>query len=393
VNKTVTFLVALVAGVAIFCLGLWLGGHPDDLPGKLRDTFVDDNQALPAEVIHDIEAKYYKKVSAEKLRQQSAKGIVKALNDRFSNYFTPQETKLFLQATSGRFEGVGMSVGKNRRGLLVVTVFPNSPANAAGIRKGEIVTKVNGASIAGEDTRVATGKIKGPAGSTVRLTVLDPKTKKERTFTLKRARIQVPVVQGKLVERKGVKVGVVHLADFSSGAHGQLRDEVDKLTKQGAKGIILDLRGNGGGLLQEAVLVSSVFIDKGPVVSTRGRKEDEHKYNAVGGAISPKIPLVVLVDRGSASASEIVTGALKDRKRAVVVGTRTFGKGVFQEVENLQNGGSLDITVGRYYLPNGEPVSTKGIAPQVPAADKPDTRRDEALPVAEAALVKRLRSR
>jgi len=131
---------------------------------------------------------------------------VKALNDRFSNYFTPQETKLFLQATSGRFEGVGMSIDKSRKGLLVVTVFPNSPARAAGIRKGEIVTKVNGHSIAGEDTRVATGKIKGPAGTTVRLTVLDPKTKKERTFTLKRARIQVPVVQGKLVERDGVKL-------------------------------------------------------------------------------------------------------------------------------------------------------------------------------------------
>src|SRR5581483_3236453 len=151
-NKWVTFTLALLAGIAIFCLGLWLGGHPNNLPGKVRDVFVDHNQALAAEVIDDIESKYYKKVDTGKLRQESAKGIVKSLNDRFSNYFTPKETKLFLQATSGRFEGVGMSVDKHAKGLLVVTVFPDSPAQGVGIRKGQVVTKVNGQSIAGEDT-------------------------------------------------------------------------------------------------------------------------------------------------------------------------------------------------------------------------------------------------
>ena len=155
---------------------------------------------------------------------------------------------------------------------------------------------------------------------------------------------------------------------------------------------MLDLRGNGGGLLREAVLVSSTFIEKGKIVSVRGRARPERTEDAVGGAIDPKLPMVVLVDGGSASASEITTGALRDRHRATVVGTRTFGKGLVQEVEPLSNGGVLDITVAKYYLPGGETIRPhKGIKPQVEARDDPKTRRDEALPVALDTLLKKTR--
>jgi carboxyl-terminal processing protease len=156
--------------------------------------------------------------------------------------------------------------------------------------------------------------------------------------------------------------------------------------------VILDLRGNGGGLLNEGVLVASEFIEDGPIVSTKGRARPERKYDAEPGvkAIPGKIPVVVLVDGGSASASEIVTGALRDRKRATVVGQKTFGKGVFQEVENLPNGGSLDLTVGSYYLPSGENISGKGIPPQVRAKDNPKTERDEALPIAVKTVIEKL---
>jgi carboxyl-terminal processing protease len=193
------------------------------------------------------------------------------------------------------------------------------------------------------------------------------------------------------VERDGKKLGVVELASFTAGAHGALRKEIERLEKRGAQGILLDLRGNGGGILNEAVLVASTFIDDGRIVSTKGRAKPERVFEAEGDAIDENVPVVVLVDGGSASASEIVTGALRDRHRATVVGTPTFGKGVFQEVKPLTNGGLLDLTVGQYYLPSGENISEKGIKPRVRARDLPRTRRDEALPTALDTLADRVR--
>ena len=205
----------------------------------------------------------------------------------------------------------------------------------------------------------------------MRLTVVG--AGRRRTLSVHRARIDVPVARGRLVTRGGRKIGVVQLLSFTSGAHGAVRQKIDQLRRRGAQGFVLDLRGNGGGLLSEAVLVSSIFIDKGKIVSVRGRSRAERTENAVGGAIDPKLPVVVLVNSGTASASEITTGALRDRHRATVVGTRTFGKGLVQEVEPLTNGGVLDLTVANYYMPNGEtlqptresgPRSTRGTTPR-----------------------------
>jgi carboxyl-terminal processing protease len=187
----------------------------------------------------------------------------------------------------------------------------------------------------------------------------------------------------------------VKLAGFTSGAHGEVGSAVRKLLREGAKGVVLDLRNNGGGLLNEAVLVSSIFIPDGKIVSTRGRSRPSQVYNATGGAISTRVPVVVLVNRQSASASEIVTGALQDRHRATVVGTRTFGKGVFQEIERLSNGGALDITVGEYFLPSGRNIGGggvdkgDGIAPDVKAQDDPETKPDEALQAALRTVAKK----
>jgi carboxyl-terminal processing protease len=166
---------------------------------------------------------------------------------------------------------------------------------------------------------------------------------------------------------------------------------LERLLGRGAEGIVLDLRGNGGGLLREAVLVASLFIEDGTIVSTRGRTKPKREFEAEGEAIPAEVPVVVLVDGGSASASEIVTGALRDRHRATVVGERTFGKGVFQEVQPLSNGGVLDLTVGSYYLPGGENISDKGIKPTVRARDRQATERDEALPVALDVLLRKVR--
>jgi carboxyl-terminal processing protease len=208
---------------------------------------------------------------------------------------------------------------------------------------------------------------------------------------LKRERIEVPLTRGRLMERDGHKIGVAELMAFSDGAHVLLSREIKRLRGEGAEAIVLDLRGNPGGLLLEGVAVSSLFIENGKIVSVRGRHRAGRTHDAEGDAILPQdVPVAVLVDGGSASASEIVTGALRDRGRATVVGTHTFGKGLVQEVEHLSNGGELKLTTAHYYLPDGETISTKGIKPQVRARDNPDTKRDEALPVALDTLAQKL---
>jgi carboxyl-terminal processing protease len=390
-NRIRTVSIALACALIALAAGLWLGGHPKDLPGPVRDAFVDDDRALRAEIIDTIEDNFYKRVDGKKLDDASLRGIVQSLDDPYSHYISPKEARHFRESISGRFDGVGMSVEQDRRGLRVLNVFGGSPARRAGIRKGDLITAVNGRSLAGVNSEVATSRIKGRPGTGVRLEVLTPDTSRRRELRVTRERIEVPVAQSRLVERDGRKLGVVQLLSFSSGAHGLLRREVDKQLNRGARGIVLDLRGNGGGLLGEAVLVSSVFIKDGEVVSVRGRHRRERTEDATGGSIDPKIPVVVLVDQGSASASEIVTGALRDRHRATVVGTRTFGKGLVQEVEPLSNGGVLDLTVANYYLPSGKTIGRNGIHPQVNARDNPRTRRDEALPVALDTLLKKSR--
>jgi carboxyl-terminal processing protease len=316
---------------------------------------------------------------------------VESLDDPYSHYLTPTEAKQFDESVSGQFEGVGMNVEQDKRGLKVLRVFDGSPAERARIRRGDFILGVNGRSIAGVNSEVATSRIKGPAGTSVTLRVFTPGEERDRTVRVKRERIEIPVARGRLVERDGHRVGAVELLSFSSGAHGLLRREVDRLLRKGAEAFVLDLRGNGGGLLSEAVLVSSIFIEDGKIVSVRGRHRAERTQDAEGDAIDEDIPVVTLVDGGSASASEIVTGALRDRDRAKVVGTRTFGKGLVQEVERLSNGGVLDLTVANYYLPDGETISARGIKPQIRAADDPDTDRDEALPVAIDELLRELR--
>jgi carboxyl-terminal processing protease len=385
-NASVVIACALLALIA----GIYLGGHPGTLPGPVRDTFVEEDRALRSEVVETIQDNFYKPVDQSKLDDASLKGIVDSLEDPYSHYLTPAEAKDFQESVSGQFEGVGMSVEKDSRGLRVLNVFDGSPAKAAGIRKQDLILSVNGRSIAGLSSDLATGRIKGPAGTKVELEVFTPGGSDSRTVRVERERIEVPVATGRVVQRDGRRIGVVRLLGFSSGAHGILRRRVDKVLGQGAQAILLDLRGNGGGLLSEAVLVSSIFIEDGEIVSVRGRSRPARTEDAEGDAIDEDIPVVVLVDGGSASASEIVTGALRDRGRATVVGTNTFGKGLVQEVEPLSNGGYLDLTVANYYLPSGKTISTRGLKPQVKAVDKPRTERDEALPVALDTLLGKL---
>jgi carboxyl-terminal processing protease len=388
-----TPLIAAASALVALCVGLFLGGHPKLLPGAARDVFVDDTVATRAQLIDDITANFYKSVKDSSLEQASFKGIVSSLHDRYSEYFTPTEAKAFTQNLNGQFEGVGMTIDSRdtKQGLLVTKVFPGSPAKDAGIGPSDLITAVNGKSILGKPADVSTGMIRGPAGTSVTLTFKKGGKGAPITKKVDRKKLDLPLVTSKVVDKSGRKLAVIRLAQFSQGASDQVRAAVEKTLKQGAKGIVLDLRGNPGGELTQGRDVPSLFIKKGLIVSTKGRNSPEQKLFATGDAIDTTDPMVVLVDHNSASAAEIAAGALRDTGRATIVGEKTFGKGVFQEVEKLQNGGLLKLTVGSYYLPKGENLAGDGIDAQVKAVDNPKTKRDEALPVALSTLLGKLK--
>jgi len=381
---------------ALLVLGIWLGGHPERLPTPVRDVLVGDSDARTVDrALDEVHGQYYRPIPRGALVDAALGGIVRSLHDRFSSYFTARQYRDFQDTTGGQFSGVGLTAREDPRGLLVDEVFDDSPAQRAGIRSGDVIVGVNGRSLRGKSGNASRNLIKGRPGTRVRLTILSHG--RRRTKTVQRATVSVPVVASHLGRLSdGRRYADVALAQFSSGAHGELRQAIDQRLKQGAKGLVLDLRGNGGGLVEEARLVASIFVPEGPIVSTRGRAQPPRTLMAAGGAIAKDVPVVVLVDGETASASEIVTGALQDRHRAAVVGTHTFGKGVFQEVTTLPNGGALDLTVGQYFTPSGRNLGGagvrrgSGVKPDVPAVDDPHTPRyDEALAVAKRVLARR----
>jgi carboxyl-terminal processing protease len=373
--------------VAMLAAGLWIGGHPAKMPPVLREVFVDESAGLTAEASELIEDNYYRQVSQGNLTDSSLQGLVRGLRrrygDRFSDYFSPQMLTRFNEEIEGHFSGIGLTVNGVERGLRVESVFKGSPAEKAGIGVGDTLVSVDGRSLAGLDPDAATALIKGPEGSEVTIGVRGAKGGKARQERLVRAQIAVPVVSGKVVEEGGEKLGYARLTTFSEGAHGELRRAVKRLRRHGAQGLVLDLRGNGGGLLDEAVLTASVFLPKGETVVSTNSRTQGHSVYETKGANLPAMPIVVLIDRGTASAAEILTAALADDAGAKTVGTRSYGKGVFQQEIDLSNGGALKLTVGEYFTPDGVNLAGKGIHPDVPARDLPGTVKDEA---AEKAL-------
>jgi carboxyl-terminal processing protease len=353
--------------------GIWLGGHPEELPGFARSAFEVNHQTLVVdEAIARISSDYYRPVGKSQLANASIAGAVSSLGDRFSHYLNPKEYSQFNAPPS--FAGIGVVVAPQHRGLEIGRVFDSSPALRAGLRAGDEIVAVNGHRLLGLSAGTATALIKGPPGTDVTLEIERPGKGRssKRTVRVTRAMISEPVVASETRTVHGVKLGVVALATFSPGAHGEFSSAVQRELHEGARGIVLDLRANGGGLVEEARLVASIFIAKGTIVSTRGRTQPSEAILATGHPIAPSIPVVVLVDHNTASASEIVTAALQDHHRATVLGTHTFGKGVFQEEVPLSNGGALDITVGEYFTPNGRNLGGggvkqgAGIAPEVP---------------------------
>jgi carboxyl-terminal processing protease len=378
-------------------LGVWLGGHPEDLPGFARGSAFEQNHQTQVvdEALARISSDYYRPISKSQLANSSIAGAVASLDDRFSHYLTPKEFHEFNSPPS--FTGIGVVVSPEHRGLAIARVFDSSPAKRAGLQAGEVIVAVNGRKLAGLSADASTSLIKGPPGTEVALGILRPANvagaahapsssssgsrpaptahATTRTVRITRAVISEPVVASETRTVHGVKLGVVELASFSPESHGEVATAVEKELHEGVRGLVFDLRANGGGLVEEARLIASLFIAHGTIVSTRGRTQPSETIAATGHPLAPTIPMVVLVDHNTASSSEIVTAALQDHRRATVVGTHTFGKGVFQEEEPLSNGGALDITVGEYFTPNGRNLGGggvkqgAGITPEVPLAN------------------------
>ena len=385
--------VAVVVGTGLVIFGIWIGGsYPGAVPAALRESLVgSEEEVFVQEAIDRVGADYYKELPPGELSDLAIGGLVDGLGDRFSTYFTPAEYRRFQESQNSRFSGIGVSIVPVRKGLKVVNVYKDSPARKAGLGSGDVIVAADGRPLKGLSSEKAASLIKGPKGTTV-LLVVDGEGG-ERRLRVKREEIRVPVVASKLVERCGKKVGVVALSQFSSGAHAEVYEAIRRLEKKGAQSWVFDLRGNGGGLVDEAQLVASAFLPDGPVVTTRGRNVPERTLNATGRPVVPEDdPVIVLVNRGSASASEIVAGALQDRGRAKLLGERTFGKGVFQQVIELSNGGALDITSGQYFTPKGRNLGGQGVkrgtglTPDIAVAAPRGSRRDVQLDAATGRL-------
>jgi carboxyl-terminal processing protease len=387
----------VLAGLVVLAVGLWFGGHPSWLPGPVRNAFTSQssNDKLVNQVIGLLSKDYYRKVDTKDLVNKGLASAVESLGDPYSHYYDSADYHSFQNQTDPHLSGIGIDIATRPKGLLVQDVIEHSPAARAGLARGDIITRVGSTSLARRTATFAGRLIKGRAGTPVTITVLHDGHTREKTIT--RADISEPVASSRIVTYHANKLGYVSLTSFAQGSGDEVRAQVNKMRAQGARALILDLRENGGGLLDEGVNVASIFIPDGTIVSTDGRSQPRQVYMAKGHAIPTSISVVVLVDGGTASAAEIVTGALQDRGRAKVVGTRTYGKGVFQEIQPLSNGGALDFTVGEYFTPDGHNLGGggvrrgAGIKPDVLAPTDPHAKTDTALAVAEKTVAAEVR--
>jgi carboxyl-terminal processing protease len=330
-------------------------------------------------------AQYYRPIPSAVLQLRSVDEIISALGDPYTAYLAPADYELVRQETASRFSGIGISMLPTSRGFVVVSMR-SGPAQRAGVRVGDTIVRIGGVRAAKLSMAQALARILGPRGTTVHL-ALTRLGQHGFDLRVRRAIVQAPVVQTRLLSYAGKRWGVVHLSAFRVGAAVVLGRELRALDRQGVQGFVLDLRQNPGGLLDQAVAVSSLFLDRGVVVSLTGAHQPREVFRAIGGTVTHK-PLVVLVDRYSASSSEIVAAALRDNHRAVLVGERTFGKALVQSIEPLQDGAALELTIARYTTPAGTNISGVGVKPQIRAVDNPRTPEDEALAAALRVLAR-----
>jgi carboxyl-terminal processing protease len=382
-------LVGFLLVLVVFVAGVWVGGHPrqsgaDQLPGAVRDRLVDKERvALGSQVLDILQDDYYKPLderTVNRAENLSVQQLVQVLGDPYTEYLDPDHYKAFQASREGKYVGVGIEWRPDGDTALIVRVFGDGPAAKAGIRSNDRVIAVDGKKVTPKDKFAAMDTVKGAEGTKVTLAIAREGAP-DRDVTMTRAEIRRPAVDSRIDTSAGKRVGYVHLDQFTEGSAKSFRDAVRRLVDAKVEGLVFDLRGDGGGLVDEAVGVASVFLPKdATIATTRGRSGPGETLRAKGGAIDRSVPLVVLVDQNSASASEIVSGALRDSGRARLVGTRTFGKALIQSTRALPNGGAIKFTSASYLTPNGFDLGSRGLPPDVTVSDNPKTPNvDEAL--------------
>ena len=318
---------------------------------------------LFSEVLEKIKNEYVEEIDQADAMDSAINGVLQSL-DPYSAYMNPKIFEQSLTDTRGEFGGLGIEVTMESGVVKVITPMDNTPAAKAGVKAGDYIVKINGKQVQGKTLMEAVNLMRGPVGTSINITVRRKNLKKAKVIKIIREVIQVRSVISKIVDKK---IGYLRLRAFNENSSNQLKKEISKIEKNPKMvGYILDLRNNPGGLLSQAIEISDFFLENGEIVSTRGRKkkEDRRFFAKKGDKIKGK-PLIVLINRGSASASEIVAGALQDQKRAVLLGETTFGKGSVQSIIPLKNKGALRLTISKYYLPSGKSISEIGVVPDI----------------------------
>ena len=328
---------------------------------------------LFGEVLEKINKEYVDEINQSKSMDSAINGLLQSL-DPYSAYMSPEIFQEMQTETSGEFGGLGIEVSMESGVVKVISPIDDTPASKAGIKAGDYIVKINNTQVQGKSLSEAVDLMRGPVGSGIELTVRRRGVKKALTFNITREIIEVQSVKSDLLENN---IGYIRLTSFNDNSSQQIKKQIKKLKEnENLKAFILDLRNNPGGLLSQAIKIADFFLENGEIVSTKSRKKSENrKWFARKGDITDGKTLLVLINYGSASASEIVAGALKDHKRAIILGENSYGKGSVQSIIPLKNKGAIRLTVAKYYLPSGKSISEVGVRPDIEVNEEGDDFR------------------
>ena len=325
---------------------------------------------LFSEVLNKIDKEYVESVNQSDAMDAAINGVLQSL-DPYSAYMSPEVFNDMQTETSGKFGGLGIEVGMEHGVVKVISPIDNSPASRVGVKAGDYIVKINDIQVQGKSLTEAVEIMRGPVGSDIKITVRRRGVKKAIIFKITREIIKIESVKSKYIDNN---IGYLRLTVFNENSGDQIKDKIKEFNKKkDIKGYILDLRNNPGGLLSQAIKIADFFLENGEIVSTKGRKISENRrWFAKKGDLTKGKTLIVLINEGSASASEIVAGALKDHKRAILVGENSYGKGSVQSIIPLKNKGAIRLTISKYYLPSGKSISEVGVTPDIEIEESSD---------------------
>ena len=332
-----------------------------------------DKIDLFGEVLNKINKEYVEEIDQSEAMDAAINGVLQSL-DPYSAYMSPESFENMQTETSGEFGGLGIEVSMEAGVVKVISPLDDSPAYEAGVKAGDYIVKINSTQVQGKTLNEAVEIMRGPVGSNIEITVRRKGVKKALVFNITRKIIKVRSVKSKIIDNN---IGYLRLTAFNENSSNQIKKKINEFNKnENIEKFILDLRNNPGGLLSQAIKITDFFLSSGEIVSTKSRQENENrKWFAQAGDILNGETLVVLINNGSASASEIVAGALKDHKRAILVGENSYGKGSVQSIIPLRNKGAIRLTISKYYLPSGESISEVGVSPDIVVAEDNDNFR------------------